>query len=183
MYCYDGRFYQVPKNFCFPTSTKRKRAWELWLLGQAGFQLEDGTPAPISPFRKLVPTLLSQKLKYKFKVEWRPILQKMSSATAMPNLDQATTTPSFCEATYVIGTNHLKESVCSFLFNQPTKYKRIEEWSVSTWSRYVSYQFIQDNGTESDKSNLPPSTHLNRKRKRLERHSLPQGRHSSLSTM
>ena len=146
--------------------SQRIFAWELWLLGQAAFQQEDGTPALIPPFRKLVPTLLPQKLKSKFKVEWRPILSKMSSAIAMPNLDQAATTPSFCEATYVIGTNHLKENVCSFLFNQPAKYKRIEEWSVSTWSRYVSYQFIQENGTESDKSNLPPPTHLNSKRKR-----------------
>ena len=173
MFCYDGRFFQVPKNFSFPNSTKRKRAWELWLLGQPGFQLEDGTPAPIPPFRKLVPTLLPQKLRSKFKAEWRPILQKMNSATAMPSLDQAIMTPSLCEATYAIGTNHLKENVCSFLFNQPTKYKRIEAWSVSTWSRYVSYQFIQENGTESDKSNLPPPTHLNSKRKRLERTTQP----------
>ena len=28
MYHYDGRFWQVPKNFDFPAKTKRKRAWE-----------------------------------------------------------------------------------------------------------------------------------------------------------
>ena len=166
LYSFDGRFFQVPKNFALPAKTKRRRAWELWIHGQSGFQLEDGSPAPIPPFRMFDPLLLPKNLRCKFKSEWRPILQKMSQANGLPDLSNGLISDEMIEATYVIATSHLRENVCSFIFNQPNKYKRIEEWSVSTWSRYVSFQFIQENGSDTDKQNLPPPTHLNNKRKR-----------------
>ena len=30
---WDGWFWHVPKVFLFPTECRRKRAWELWLIG------------------------------------------------------------------------------------------------------------------------------------------------------
>jgi hypothetical protein len=90
----------------------------------------------------------------------------MSQANDLPDLSNALISDEMIEATYIIATSHLRDNDCSFIFNQPNKYKRIEEWYVSTWSRYVSFQFIQENGSDTDKQNLPPPTHLNNKRKR-----------------
>ena len=167
IYGWGGKFYQVPSNFSFPKKTKRKRAWELWLRGQPGFQLPDGSPAPIIPFRKIDPLKLPPKQRGKFKTEWRPILTRMNEADGLPEFDSVEITDALFEMSFRVASNHLQARVCSFLFDSE-RYKRIEEWSVSTWSRYVSFQYIQEHGNESDKANLPPPTHLNRKRKRNE---------------
>ena len=166
LYSWGGKFYQVPRNFAFPKSTKRRAAWDLWIWGQDSFQLEDGTAAPIIPFRNFDPRLLPMKQRLKYKVEWRPVLQKMCDADGLPNLNTQNLTQDLVDASYVIATEHLKQNVCRFIFEQPNKYKRIEQWSVSTWSRYVSYQYIVDHGFPSDKANLPTATRLNSKRKR-----------------
>ena len=66
--------------------------------------------------------------------------------------------------TYSIATgDHLKNSVCSYVW---LKCKNFDDWKVSTWSKKVTYNVIMKDGTESDKNNLPEETMFNQKRKR-----------------
>ena len=77
LYNWDGRFWQVPKGFLFPTDCKRKRAWELWLIGQPSYMAPDGTIGGILPYRLMSPKLLPIKVGNKLKIEWRPVLAHM----------------------------------------------------------------------------------------------------------
>ena len=88
LYNWDGRFWQVPKGFMFPKDVKRKRAWELWLIGQPNFLKEDGTNGCILPYRLMDPKLLPKQIANKLKVEWRPVLKHMEAATDLPNLNE-----------------------------------------------------------------------------------------------
>ena len=43
LFNWDGHFWQVTKGFMFPSDCKRKLAWELWVIGQPNYLLQDGT--------------------------------------------------------------------------------------------------------------------------------------------
>jgi hypothetical protein len=56
LYCYDGKFWEVPKNWSFPKNPSRQVGWVHWLMGCPGNEiLEEDTrkKAPIRPFRKM----------------------------------------------------------------------------------------------------------------------------------
>ena len=72
----------------FPKDVKRKRAWELWLIGQPNFLKEDGTNGCILPYRLMDPKLLPKQIANKLKVEWRPVFKHMEAATDLPNLNE-----------------------------------------------------------------------------------------------
>ena len=163
LFNWDGHFWQVPKGFMFPSDCKRKRAWELWLIGQPNYMLQDGTRGCILPYRRMNPRLLPKNIANKLKVEWRPILNKMASAPNLPDLNTANISSQFIESSFLTATEYLKSKVCSYVWQ---KYKKHESWKVSTWSKRVTYQVIVKEGTEEDIKNLPQETIKNKKRKK-----------------
>ena len=179
LWSYKGKFWHVPESFVLPNGVKRKRAWEFWLKGVT---LEDGKR--IRPFRFFKPSLLPKKIATKFKVEWQPILKKMS---ATPGLELSADSNAFdsaaIETTFAMATQHLKSSTCSFLWKK--KNSIIENWSVASWSSNTQRSYIMKHGSESDKANLPSSTRYNNphRRKRTvkrKRQSGSGGSHSSV---
>ena len=101
---YKGKFWHVLEHFALPTGVKRKRAWEFWLKG---ITMEDGKKILLFLFFKL--TLLPKKAATKFKVEWQPILKKM---TATPGLelsqDHNLVNSAVLKTTFTMATNHLQ---------------------------------------------------------------------------
>ena len=49
LFTYEGKMWQVPKNFTFPTNEKLLTGWQLWMGGQPGYQVStpsiEGTDA------------------------------------------------------------------------------------------------------------------------------------------
>jgi len=63
-YVYDGKLWNVPKEFEFPQWPQCKVGWDLWLRGQPDFVTIDKdmgmvTKSPVRPFRLLQPNWLS----------------------------------------------------------------------------------------------------------------------------
>ena len=48
----EGKFWHVHKCFKFPKEVRRRRGWELWLVGLPNYKKENGELAPIMPFRR-----------------------------------------------------------------------------------------------------------------------------------
>ena len=145
----------------FPSDCRRKRAWELWLIGQPNYMAVDGTTGAILPYRLMNPRLLPKKVANKLKLEWRPILSHMTSAKNLPNLSQDSISADFINSTFSVATEHLRTNVCSYVWE---KCKKRESWKVGTWSKRVNYQEILKLGTEEDIANLPEGTVKNKKR-------------------
>ena len=162
LHSWGGKFWHVPENFMFPAKCNRKRAWELWILGQPNYVLADGTSAPVMPFMKLDPKLMPKKRASKLKLEWRPVLSVMSKAPGLPVIDVVSVSMDIIELSYSIATEYLKTHICSYVWQ---KYERHNGWAVSTWCKRVQYKSIMAEGTDSDKANLPPPTFRNSKRK------------------
>jgi len=69
LFSYDGRFFVVPKKFCFPAKIKSRGALKLWLLGQSASL--DGL-LYIKPLRKFVTSMLpTSKLRNIYKLHWK----------------------------------------------------------------------------------------------------------------
>ena len=76
-YCYDGKFWSVPKSFKFP-NMKLRIGWHCWLRGLPGNRTTvDGraasVSAPIIPFRNINPKTLPSKISLQFCGEFVPI--------------------------------------------------------------------------------------------------------------
>ena len=92
LYTYEGKMWQVPKKFTFPTNAKLLTGWQLWVGGQPGYQIsrpqEDGTDTvqlgPVCPFRLLGRKFLPKHVRQVFSLSWEPIFQLMAAA---PGLD------------------------------------------------------------------------------------------------
>ena len=87
---------------------------------------------------------------------------KMLKAPDLPNITSPSVSIDVIETSYWIATEYLKTHVCLFVWE---KYKRHNSWSVSTWCKRVQYKTIMSEGTATNKSNLPPPTYHNAKRK------------------
>ena len=87
-YCYDGKFWDVPKGYKLPHKTKLEHAWIFWLKGQPNVEVLNAQneleKTPVKPFRELKITMLPTSVSIPFKNCWRPILQLMESA---PGID------------------------------------------------------------------------------------------------
>ena len=156
LYFYDGQHWQVPFDFALPTKTKRKQAWELWLCGMTTANLQQ-----LCPFRFFKIRMLPKHVKNKFKVEWQPILQKMMDGIQHIQLpeDVSKINSNYIDTTFMYATNHLKENVCSFLWQK--KNAIIENWNVATWSSNTQRANILKHGNEKDIGNLPAATRYN----------------------
>ena len=161
---WGGRFYHVPEHFIFPVDCCRKRAWDMWLLGQPSYRKQNGDIAPIMPYRLLNPKYLPMKLATKLKVEWKPVLKMMSEAPDLPLMPEKIVSSEVVEESYGIATEYLKKCSVSYIWE---KYKRCDSWRVSTWSKRVGYSEIRKNGNAIDRLHLPEETKYNRKRRRV----------------
>jgi len=169
MHTYNGKMWHVPSNFAFPNNPCfLEVGWSLWLKGMPNFHGADGSLAPIMPFRRMDAKFLPMPLNQKYKNEWKPIFSLMEASPNLPpeiksNADMIT--QEIIEASYCTAIEHLKTSVCSYVFLNE-KFKKHTDWSVGYWSKMVKRSSIIKHGTDSDIRNLPVETHLNRKRKR-----------------
>ena len=105
------------------------------------------------PYKKLNLKLMPKKLASKLKLDWRPILSAMEKAPGIPNIGTCNVSIALIETFYTIGTEYLKTTVCSYVWQ---KYKKHDSWTVSTWCKRFQYKTIMTKGTKSDKANLPP---------------------------
>ena len=59
LYTYSGRFWDVPKNFVFPTNVKRDVGWRRWLQGMPAYRTVDEngqtTESRIKSFKHFLP--------------------------------------------------------------------------------------------------------------------------------
>ena len=156
LWSYEGKFWNVPKDFDLPKKVQRRRGWELWVKGM---HTADGKK--ICAFRFFSSSNLPKPVYRKFKVEWQPIMKKMESAPGVElPINTGDVTQDILDATFTLATDHLRDNVCSFLFND--KKKRIESWTVGSWSSCTQRSFILKNGSESDIANLPEEKRENR---------------------
>ena len=90
---------------------------------------------------------------------------KMTEAPLLPSeINNANTlTTATMKDPYPISTTFLKSSVCVNIFEND-KYENHTIWSVSTWSKRVSYNVIKKNWTASDIINLPKASSTNQPR-------------------
>ena len=65
----------------------------------------------------------------------------------------------YIDTTCMYATTHLKENVCSFLWQK--KNAIIENWNVATWSSNTQRANILKHGNEKDIGNLPTATRYN----------------------
>ena len=148
--------WDTPENFMFPNRTSRSKGWRLWLCG---------IPAQrIKPFRMMKATMLPKKARNKFKLEWRPIFDKMEKGVTTPIPSNPSS--DVVDTTFAEGTHFLRTQLCAFIW-ESDKFKTRDEWSVGTWSNKTNFRQIKACGTVSDKTNLPRESHHNRKRRRL----------------
>ena len=156
LFYYDGQFWQVPRGFKLPTKVKRKQGWELWLCGMTTHDAQQ-----LRPFRLFQPKFLPKKVKTKFKTEWQPIMRKMEAGLCHIQIpsDVANIDSDFIDTTFVMSTSHLKQNVCSFLWEKEDSI--IENWNISTWSSNTQRSYILKHGNDADKGNLPAATRYN----------------------
>ena len=155
IWSYNGKFWSLPENFEFPQKVKRRRAWELWLRG-----MEASCGKRICPFRNFSSSSIPTRLFQKFKIEWKPIMQKMENSPGLKIQTRYSDVNQFLiDSTFGIATTHLRENVCSYLFKD--KNKSIESWTVGTWSFATQRSQIIKKGTESDILNLPEANSQN----------------------
>ena len=156
LYCYRGRFWDVPKGFTFPKNPTRKVGWEFWLRGKSGNEvLVDGIKksAPIKPFRKLESSGLPPSEKGSYTSHWAPIYEYMEETPGLnipPNPKDITA--QFINESFDKATEYMKNKV-SYIWT--LKNRDHANWSISTWSKYVSPGYVNKLGTDEDKLHVP----------------------------
>ena len=83
---------------------------------------------------------MPQSIYKKIKLEWQPILRKMENTPGMPLLDDVN--QETVDSTFILATDYLKDNICSFLFKDDKK--RIETWTLGTWSKCTQYSHIKN---------------------------------------
>ena len=167
LYCYSGRFYQVPELFEFPADLKLDTGWKLWMGGQPNYRIKNKNDkvqlAPIRPYRLLDCKLLPPKLASVFRLKFLPIYTLMSET---PELEFKSNTEvldaNYYNESYKMAKQHLQTRV-SYIFDND-KWQP-DNWLIGTWSLRVQRSSIMKNGTEDDINKLGDGTKYNKKRK------------------
>ena len=159
---YQGRFWDVPEDFQFPTVLKRNAGWHLWLLGMPAYGgrreagQNEADQQSIKLFRKFLPLRLPKKVADIFMLHWRPVYKLMEHG-----IDVIPESPSMEEVNdlYERGTNAIQERVSYIFLNSQYHYN---EWTLATWLNYIGRNKVLEHGTDDDKSNLPAEHRNNR---------------------
>ena len=167
LFAYSGRFWDVPEGFLFPSGIKRDVGWKLWIQGMPAYAIvgENGeiVSRKIKPFRKLLPSRLPKKVADTFKLIWRPIFTMMEegiTGNVLASTDESMLTSEMINSLYNEGTDHLRTKRVSYIFDDQKFHHN--DWTISTWSKYVSCNKINQMGNELDKRNLPIEARFNR---------------------
>ena len=164
LYTYEGRFWQVPKDFEFPQGVRLDTGWKLWMCGLPSNETNGNNnirvQAPVRPFRILKPTMLPLDVRKKFQLHWRPIFSLMGNA---PDLGPVTNTDDSISLSFSVGKEYLKARV-SYAFESDRATP--DQWEISTWSKKVARSSILKHGNASDKAHLPEATRHNQPRQR-----------------
>jgi hypothetical protein len=168
VYKYDGKEYDVPKNWDFPSKVKRQVGWSLWHIGSPCCQMVDETgtlfDCPIKPYRLFKTTRLPPKVARKFKMDWRPIFDLMEGALMeSANMDMSVLTIENLMQSFDLGTQHVR-SQAEYIWELPNR--RIDTWSIAQWSKMIKYSSIVRYGTDSDKEKLNAPGYRNNPRPR-----------------
>ena len=161
LYSYDGRFWDVPKNFQFPVSIKRDVGWKLWLDGMPGYSAVvsgEVIEQPIKAFRKFVLSRLPKKIRDTFKLHWKPLYILMESGVVINGIIPDMPNDESVMNLYNLGTEHLQRRV-SYVFNDCKLHH--DNWTIATWSKYIARNMIMQRETDEDKRNLPEETRYN----------------------
>jgi hypothetical protein len=169
IHAWGGKLWHVPQNFGFPKNTFLRHAWTFWLKGMPNFKLIDGTNASIMPFRKIDSNFLPNDIRNVFQNGWRPILSKMQEAPNLPDGaiidDSAQLSSEIIERSFLVAFEYLK-SQYTYIFISD-RFKKHNDWVVSTWSKNTKRSIVLEYGSEEDKENLPSETRMNKKRRRM----------------
>ena len=96
-----------------------------------------------------------------FKLEWQPIMKKMENTPGMQLPEKyANINEEVLNSSFILATRYLKENIYSFLFLD--KNKRIESWTVGSWSKCTQRNHILKHGNANDIANLPDEKRENR---------------------
>ena len=162
LYTYNGRFWDVPPTFQFPSSVKRDVGWRLWLQGMPAYATvcENGLIEnnKIKQFRNFLPARLPANVRGAYKLHWRPLFGMMEKGVG--NIPAVLTTE-IVNNLYELGTEYLKTRVSYVFANEKHNHN---DWTIATWAKYLNRSMILKNGTDLDKQLLPPATYLNRPR-------------------
>jgi hypothetical protein len=152
MYCYNGKFWDVPKKFQFQKNPTRKVGWEYWIKGKPNNEMLVNNiiqKAPLKPFRRFIRDRLPKKEQNVFSSTWKPIFTYMEKT---PNLDIPNNpdeiSADIIDQTFDQATEYMKQNV-SYIWN--LKNSTIHNWTICTWSKYVSHGYVENLGSESDK--------------------------------
>ena len=126
-YCYDSRFWSVPRNFIFPQGMLLKHAWIAWFQGYPDYCEKNAEnnilSKPVQPLRKITPAMLPKKLCHHFRNSIFPIMKLMESAREIHVPQDGDTSDNFINESFTQGINHAK-SIVSYVFTN-------ENWSKS----------------------------------------------------
>jgi hypothetical protein len=123
IYCYNSKFWDVPKNWTFQKNPTRKIGWEYWLKGKPGNEvIQNGVKklAPIKPFRKFILQRLPKKEQNVFSSSWKPIFSMMEEAPEFKTelkipKDPKEITTKFIDESFEVATKYLQQRV-SYIF-------------------------------------------------------------------
>ena len=142
------KVFECTRKLELPKKVQRRRAWELWIR-----EMDTPDGKRICSFRNFTSASVQRDVYKKLKLEWQPIMKKMENRTGVQIPVRLIDVNQFLiDSTFNMATSHLRENICSFLFTH--KNKRIESWTVGTWSSCTQRSHITKNGSESDISNF-----------------------------
>jgi hypothetical protein len=168
VHTWGGKMWHIPENFGFNSKAFLRQAWTFWWKGMPNFKLPDGRDAPVMPFRKMDAKMLpAGKIRHAYKNGWSPILKKMETNINIPTQllgDSSMITSMHLDSTFEEAFHYIKQQY-SYIFTN-NKFNKHSDWVVSSWSKNTKASVVKQFGSEQDIRNLPPDTHLNKKRKR-----------------
>ena len=112
---------------------------------------------PIKPFRKLLPERLPKKIANTFKLHWKPIYTMMEHGL-QPNVLDNNPSTELTDLLFAEATESLKTRV-SYIFEDNKLHHN--NWTLSTWSKYIGRNHILKRGNANDIANLPEETRFN----------------------
>ena len=164
-YSHHGKFWNVPRDFSFPTAVRLDTGWKMWICGLPGNETVDNSgnrqQAPIRPFRKLKLNMLPNEIKKNFNLHWRSIFSMMQAAPGV-EVRETGIDYHYLRTSFDAAKGYLKTRV-SYVFENERLHP--ERWGISTWSQKIERSSIVKDGTEQDKANLPPESNRNKSRR------------------